>query len=205
MKELELFSDDTELKTMTVKEVSSILNVTPEAIKKHIRKLFPTLITNGKTTYLTQVHVADIKKNMIPTTAVVGASTEAEMVEKTIEVMGWLKSKYEEAQKQIVILKPKAEKYDSFISSTGTIDMREVAHILNIKNVGRNNLMEILRRQGILSKNNHPYQNLIRLGYFKEIPVETYVGIKCKPVAYTRGVSFIKKAVDNFFEEGGEL
>lgn len=192
-------------KTMTVKEVADVLGVTAEAIKWHVRKMYPEHIQNGKTTYLTEEQIITIKKQMIPTSQLVGASTDTEMVEKTMEVMSWLKSKYEEAQKQVVILKPKAEKYDSFISASGTMDMKEVAHILNIKNVGRNNLMRILRAQGILSENNHPYQNLIRLGYFKEVPVETYVGIKCKPVAYTRGVSFIKKAVDNFFEEGGEL
>ncbi len=58
---------------MTVKEVAEVLGVTPEAIKKHIREMFPEIIRDGKTTYLNEYHVTKIKKRMIPTTQVVSS------------------------------------------------------------------------------------------------------------------------------------
>lgn len=89
------------LNLVSVDEVASVYGVTPEAIKKHIRVLFPEIVRNGKKTLLTESQVNEIKKRMIPTTQVVAASTDSEMVEKTMEVMSWLKQKYEESQKTI--------------------------------------------------------------------------------------------------------
>lgn len=75
MKELSMNGD----KRMTVKEVADILGVDPEAIKKHVRDLFPNAMRNGITTYLNEMQVTEIKKRMMPTTKVVGATTEIEM------------------------------------------------------------------------------------------------------------------------------
>ena len=206
--ELELFNDDAEPITMSVKELSATLSVSADLIKKRIRELFPGKMKNGIQTLITEEEATAVELRIKENSSLATyddrhrlSSMPKTDLEKKLIVQQALNILNEE----IEILRPKAEKYDAFISAAGTVDMKEVAHILNIKDVGRNNLMKILRRQGVLNKNNHPYQNLIRLGYFKEVPVETYVGVKCKPVAYTRGVSFIKKAVDNFFEEGGEL
>jgi predicted ArsR family transcriptional regulator len=48
---------------MTVREVSEVLGVTDEAIKKHIRGLWPDLMRNGITTYLSEAQVTKIKRN----------------------------------------------------------------------------------------------------------------------------------------------
>lgn len=47
--------------TMTVKELSEILNVSCNLIKKRIRELFPNKMQNGKTTYLDAKEVTAIK------------------------------------------------------------------------------------------------------------------------------------------------
>jgi transposase len=47
-------------KTMTVKEVAEQLRCTPEAVKNHIRELFPRLMENGKPTYLNEAQVTII-------------------------------------------------------------------------------------------------------------------------------------------------
>ncbi|MDA3809642.1 MAG: phage antirepressor KilAC domain-containing protein [Spirochaetaceae bacterium] len=215
MKELELWSDTPKEKTMTVKEVSLVLNVSIELITKTIREVFPGKMKKGITTKLNEKEVTAIslriKQNKHLTTSYDHTKLENVVspvphIPKTdLEKKLIIKQALIILNEEIETLKPKAEKYDSFISSAGTMDMKEVSDVLNIKNVGRNNLMHILRAQGVLSESNKPYQNLINLGYFKEVPVETHVGVKCKPVAFTRGVSFIKKAVDNFFENGGKL
>jgi phage antirepressor YoqD-like protein/AraC-like DNA-binding protein len=54
----ELFCNE---KTMTVKEVAEALGVSEGTIKHHIRKLFPTLMQNGKVTYLNEEQATAIK------------------------------------------------------------------------------------------------------------------------------------------------
>jgi transcriptional antiterminator len=51
-------------KTMTVKEVAEQLRCTPEAVKNHIRELFPRLMENGKPTYLNEAQVTIILEKM---------------------------------------------------------------------------------------------------------------------------------------------
>lgn len=51
--------------TMSVKDVASVLNVTPEALKKHIRVLFPEIIKNGIETRLNEKQVTAIKQRML--------------------------------------------------------------------------------------------------------------------------------------------
>lgn len=45
-------------------------------------------------------------------------------------------------------------------------NMQEAAHILNFKNLGRNNLMALLRDRGILNSQNMPADYYTREGYF---------------------------------------
>lgn len=70
-------------KTMSVKDVATVLNVTPEALKKHIRILFPEIIKNGIETRLNEKQVAAIKQRMLPTTEVVGNKTTQVNTEHT--------------------------------------------------------------------------------------------------------------------------
>ena len=213
MKEIDLFDDSPEEKTMTVIEIAEVLNVSERLIRKRIKELWhdrsADLKHNSQGGYiLTEPQVTELKLRIQENSSLTTYDDRhrlSSMPKTDLEKKLLIKQGYDLLMEEIEVLKPKAEKYDAFISAAGTMDMKEVSDVLNIENVGRNNLMRILRAQGVLSERNKPYQNLIRLGYFKEVPVETHVGIKCKPVAFTRGVSFIKKAVDNFFEEGGEL
>jgi phage antirepressor YoqD-like protein len=74
--------DNTVSQMMSVKEVAEALGVTPEAIKKHVRELYPEAIANGKETMLAEVQIVEIKRRMRPTTEVVGATTSLEMMQK---------------------------------------------------------------------------------------------------------------------------
>ena len=65
MKELVNMKD----KRMTVREVAAVLGCKPETVKSHIRKIFPDLMKNGITTYLTGAHVTVILENLKKTTA----------------------------------------------------------------------------------------------------------------------------------------
>lgn len=191
---------------MTVKEVSTILGVTPEAIKKHVRNLFPNTIRNGVAITLNELQVSEIKRHMIPTTEVVGATTDIEMVEKTMQVMSWLKSKYDESQKtierqtmQIEEMKPAVQFMADVIGSKDAIEMSKVAKIIDC-GMGRNKLFEFLRDNGVLRSNNEPMQRYIDLKWFRvvEQKYESTPGefrINIKTLVYQKGIDGIIKLV----------
>lgn len=178
--------------SMSVGTIAGILGVTPEAIKKHIRVMYPRLIKNGVKTYLTQNQISEIKKKMIPTTQVVAAATDYEMIQKTAEVMAWMKLKLESVTAENAIMRPKADFYDRVTQGNDTIDLGEAAKVLNIPGMGRNNLFRFLREKGILMKSNVPYQEYLDRGYFKIVEVETGAGVKVKPVVYQKGLDYIR-------------
>ena len=94
-------------KTMTVKEVAEVLGVTPEAIKKHVRELFPECIRNGIETVLTVSQVTEIKKKMLPTTLVVGAVTEIDRQKTIMLAMQYLKEDYDKMKQRAEIAEQK--------------------------------------------------------------------------------------------------
>jgi hypothetical protein len=57
---------------ITVQEAAAALGVSPEAVKKHIRELYPELMRNGLTTYLNEAQITAIKRKMLPATSVAG-------------------------------------------------------------------------------------------------------------------------------------
>jgi hypothetical protein len=96
---------------------------------------------------------------------------------------------------------------DGFINRPKSI-MREVGckdddlKILAVKNMGRNNLFQLLRDKAILMPNNQPYQKYIDCGYFRTIesrytkPYRT-THINIKTVVYQKGIDYIRKiAID---------
>ena len=110
-----------------------------------------------------------------------------------------------EKQELIEIQKPKADFYDIVTTSNDTIDFKQVAKVLNYKNIGRNNLMKFLREKGILNYRNEPYQKYVNLGYFKSIEIKFIdnfgnVRINVKTVVFQKGVDFINKLLDKEYE-----
>jgi anti-repressor protein len=94
-------------------------------------------------------------------------------------------------------LQPKAEFYDHVTQSDSELDMHEVAKILDL-GLGRNNLMDRLRKDGILMHANAPYQIFVNAGYFRlvEMKYETLSGEKrvgIKTVATQKGLDFIRR------------
>lgn len=96
--------------------------------------------------------------------------------------------------------KPKVEFYNDVIESKDTVDMATVAKVLNIKNIGRNKLFEILRDEKILMQNNQPYQKYIDNGWFRQVESRWTkpngdIGINIKTVVFQKGVEGIRKVV----------
>ncbi|WP_146139959.1 phage antirepressor KilAC domain-containing protein [Salsuginibacillus halophilus] len=91
--------------------------------------------------------------------------------------------------------KPKVEAHDRFISGENLQTMGDIAQSLGW---GRNNLFKELRAQGVLKKNNTPYQRFIDAGYFsvKQTPIKN--GRFNKPQTYVtaKGVDWLDKQVN---------
>ncbi|WP_143322677.1 phage antirepressor KilAC domain-containing protein [Clostridium sp. HBUAS56010] len=68
-------------------------------------------------------------------------------------------------------MKPKAEQFDLYLDSDGTISFNESAKALK---TGRNRLMAFLRNKGILNQDNSPSQYCLDRKYF-EVKTYTYV------------------------------
>lgn len=95
---------------------------------------------------------------------------------------------------------PKVEFYDDVAGSSDTIDMKEVAKVLNIKGFGRNNIFELLRCKKVLDNNNQPYQKYVDSGYFRIIESRYTlptgeVKISLKTVVFQKGLGFIRKLI----------
>ena len=92
--------------------------------------------------------------------------------------------------------KPKAEFYDKVTESEDMFDFKKVAKIINVKGLGRNNLIALLREQKILDYSNTPYQRYVTQGYFKVVE-KNYIDffgntrISTKTVVFQKGIDFI--------------
>lgn len=182
---------NTNNKLMTTKELATMLNTTKDVILSNGKKCFPNkVILHGKPTVWNQAEITIILDYMKSHTSnnrsvefnstVKNTETELtpalrirkamlEMQSAYEDELEILRQKNEAQQNQLLEQKPKVEFYDDVTGSNDTIDMGEVAKVLNIKNVGRNKLFEILRNKNILQQNNQPYQKFIDIGYFRVI------------------------------------
>ena len=112
-----------------------------------------------------------------------------------------------EEEKQALLLenekmKPKAEFFDIVAESKDYCDISTVAKIINIKNVGRNKLFEILRNKKVLQYNNQPMQYYINRGWFKVVETNYIkpngdICINFKTVVSQKGIDGIIKLLKN--------
>ena len=103
-----------------------------------------------------------------------------------------------EAEKKVQVLRPKAEFYDDVAGSKDAISIAEVAKVLAIKGLGRNNLFQLLRDKKILQINNQPYQQFVDRGYFRVVEQkwttpEGETKINIKTLVYQKGLDYIRK------------
>ena len=189
--------------TMNVNEVSSVLGVTPEAIKKHVRKLFPDIIKNGTQILLNDDQVYEIKQRMLPTTEVVGAITQRDKIETIQKAQSYLmemvQSLQDENKELNLLVKyqlPKVEYFEALCDSKDAIDIGTAAKILNM-GIGRNELFEFLRNKNILMSDNQPYQKYVDMGHFRIIE-SSYIKpdgskhIGFKTVVFQTGLNYIR-------------
>lgn len=126
------------------------------------------------------------------------------------EALREIADKYDQNQKLLAeneTLKPKAAFFDAVTDSKDTLDMAQVAKVLN-QGIGRTILFRILREEKVLRHNNEPYQEYIDNGWFRiiEQPYEKPDGsthISVKTVVYQKGVEGIRKILEKRKSNGG--
>jgi len=199
---------------MTVKEISTAIGVSVKTVQRTIEKLFPGKMQNGKTTYLNEQEVACISKELkndyhlaqlAPSQQVsrLNLTTEFEVLANykaaNDAFVKLLEAKTEELERINQENKPKVEFYNEVTGSSDTIDMKEVAKVLNC-GMGRNKIFEMLRDKKILDNHNQPYQKYVDNGYFrvvesKYVTNDGEVKISLKTVVYQKGLDFIRRQI----------
>ncbi|MDR1218975.1 MAG: phage antirepressor KilAC domain-containing protein [Treponema sp.] len=194
-------------KAMTAKEVADVLGVTDEAIKKHIRELYPNLMRERVATVLNEEQITAIKRRMRLTTKVASAITDLEAAEMLLKSAEHFKARFEQERKlrietesKLAIAEPKAEFFDQVTDSQDALQMRDVAAALNIPDMGRNKIFELLRKKNILDDRNVPYREYQDRGYFRVVEQkwtdkegETHISLKT--LVYQRGMDFIRRTL----------
>lgn len=205
MNELELFNSERYFgdETMTVKEVSEMLNVSDKHIRETIKKLFPDILKNGITTKLNEIQVTAIKLK-IDKNPHLNRQVE---VKTNLEKKLLIKRGYDLLMDEVASLqienqclkiennkmKPKEIMYDKFMDSEELYEIATVAKMIR-GNVGRNKLKKWMKDNKIIMNNNDPYQN--HKSHIRIIPKRTPSNkIYMQPFLTTVGVKYI---LDNY-------
>lgn len=106
-----------------------------------------------------------------------------------------------EQQKELIAIQaPKADFYDAVTGSKDTVDIGTVAKVLNM-GIGCTKLFQFLCDNGVLMKDNQPYQRYIDGGWFRVIESkytkpDGSTHVNTKTVVYQKGVDYIRKMLE---------
>lgn len=204
-------------KIMTTKEVAEALGVSVDTIQKTVqklaennRRLFGEIKRNSQGGYLFDEAQATAIKLELQNHSKVNALSPKTTLEKHLliqqamqlqaEMIEELQAENKRQAAKIEEDAPKVDFYNAVTESKDCIDMAQVAKLLNVKGIGRNNLIEILKEKGVLDKKKQPYQKYVDRGYFRviETPYSLPDGtqrINLKTVVFQKGVDFIRKVI----------
>ena len=107
----------------------------------------------------------------------------------------------EELRGVVADLAPKAEFYERVADAGSTFSLGEVAKMLAIPSCGRNNLVKVLREEGILMANNVAKQRYVDRGYFRIVQAEYNAPdgsprVKAVTRVHEKGVAFIGRRLN---------
>lgn len=101
-----------------------------------------------------------------------------------------------QAERQIEVLKPSAQKYDNWLSSKNLYNVHQASHILGIKGMGLKNLFKYFRENGFVSKENIAFREYQDQGLFRVKEIDT---ITKNSYRYHRFQTFLTpKGIDYF-------
>lgn len=144
------------------------------------------------------------EKGVLFTAAYVTKFEEMEKAQHPVQIdsklLFQIAAQLEEKEKQILLMKPKADFFDAVADSKSAIEMSQAAKVLGFGK-GLNTLFKILREEGILRHNNEPKQEYIDRGYFRVVEQKFTkpngeIEINIKTLVYQRGLDYIRKVID---------
>jgi len=160
-------------KRMTVKEVAEALGVDDSTITKRVKSIFPDIVRNGLTTYLTELQVVAVKQSLIENghlgqlSEVKAATTDLEMMLLEEKVSPWKSQKIKELTEQLSLTKPKAELADRMLN---TGNLRTITDFGKIIAKPRKIFTDLLASHILFRRESDqvllPYQKYIDAGYF---------------------------------------
>ncbi len=118
-----------------------------------------------------------VRKEVIPSIRKHGAYMTPETIEKVLsdpDTIIRLATELKQERQRRLMLEPKAASYDILMDASGCLTMDEVAKILDIKGIGRNNLFKLLVVEGIIYKKGDcylPYQEYKSHFIVKQNPI----------------------------------
>jgi phage antirepressor YoqD-like protein len=199
----------TQEKTMTIKELSKVLNVSERVIQISVKELFPEIVHNGKMTYLNEYQVTKIKMKLethhnLEGTFEVKTNLQKQLLIKQAmllqdEIIQDLEKENEVLKKKIIEDTPKVDFFDTVSDSKTAIEMSQVAKVIDM-GYGRNELFEYLRQNKVLMSNNMPYQKYIDLEYFRVIEQkynkpDGSICVNTKTLVYQKGIDYIIRLI----------
>ena len=111
-----------------------------------------------------------------------------------------------EQEKKLRIQKPFVQAAMTLQKMEDTVSMEQASKLFSDDgiDIGRNNLMKLLREKGILMENNSPYQKYMDQGLFKVkiAKKETRYGVRMVPVTRVtgKGLIFLNKKLREWFD-----
>ena len=209
-------------KRMTVREVAEALGVADRTIRRHISEIRGNLdnvvqVENGKTTYLTEAEVTEIKRriersgrnDLASVDQAARATTELERRLLVAQAVQILQEDLAAARADLAAAAPKVEFFDTVANSKDAITMRDVAAALNLPGWGRNQIFAFLRVRGILDDRNIPYREDQDRGYFRVVERtwsdpkgETHIALTT--LVYQKGVDFIRRTIQEPARAGAQ-
>jgi len=195
-------------RTVTTKELASILGVEPRTVQLAVQRLglanvLSQVKIRGQNSFVfTEEQATIIKQDIqehhnLAKRQIDNVSTKTEEDQLIVTAINILQRRVAEAEKEVEKLKPAAEFAYQICSSKDAIDIGNCAKVLN-RHIGRNNLFEFLRNRKILQQDNIPYQKYIDSGYFRVIETKYTIPsgetkISLKTLVLQKGVAYINK------------
>ena len=195
-------------RTVTTKELASILGVEPRTVQLAVQRLglanvLSQVKIRGQNSFVfTEEQATIIKQDIqehhnLAKRQIDNVSTKTEEDQLIVTAINILQRRVAEAEKEVEKLKPAAEFAYQICSSKDAIDIGNCAKVLN-RHIGRNNLFEFLRNRKILQQDNIPYQKYIDSGYFRVIKTKYTIPsgetkISLKTLVLQKGVAYINK------------
>ena len=184
-------------KKYTLKEVRDSIEIPRVTLQDIVKRLFPSKMVKGKTTYLTESEVALVSEeskkahNTDLTSTRHVATTQLEENKVIMEGYKILQSRQVELTAKVKELKPKADKYITLMDTGNNLDVEAFAKSVGY---GRNNLFKLLRKHNYImlsSGTNMPYQRYIDQGLFDVVQVTKGSHSYSKTLITKKGVDYL--------------